>query len=130
MAILTIWAWAAIRAAGGWLWQMVCTPLGRVVAAALAALLALWLAYHAGVHAGQAACEAAHRLAADQSVRRQIVAASGAVQRAETAAVTAVAADNRNKGVVRDVAIRAAALPGGSDVCVSADVADRLRDLE
>ena len=122
--------WALVGMLTGKVWRWVTKSPGCWVVLSVAAALALWGVHHHGYVAGRAECEAAHQVAAARAViaQERHNASAVAASEARTAADTRIA--YRNKEIIRYVAVKAATLPGGSDVCVPADLADRLRGLE
>jgi hypothetical protein len=105
-------------------------PPGSWIALALAALLALWAVHHHGYASGKAECEAAHYAAATAEIARQNAVGTAVVARAETRAATDAAKDKQNQETVRYVVKTVYAQPDAADVCITADIADRLRDLD
>lgn len=104
-------------------------PPGLYVLAAVAAVLAFWLYGTHEYRAGQAACEAAHTAAAQAAVIAQDRRNTAAVAASEARTAAATKIEYRNREIIRYVAVKAATLPGGSDVCVPADIADGVRGL-
>jgi|GEM_PF-3458101 hypothetical protein len=105
-------------------------PPGSYIALAILAVLALWLTYGRGYDAGKTACEARHAAAAKTEIQRQQTAAVGVVARTDARTNQNATADVKAKEIVTDVTQKAKAQPDSAAVCISADVADRLRGIE
>jgi hypothetical protein len=101
-------------------------PAGRWIAAGVAALLLLWGVHHQGYASGRADCQAAAR----KVEIRQIEAGTAAVRHAETQATAGAIKDKSNQEIIRYVVKTVAAQPDAGAECVSAAVADSLRNLQ
>lgn len=120
---------SALQAVGGKIWKWAKQPPGLYVVLALAAALALWLAYHRGYSAGQCACQAAQKVAAEAAQARRITANTGITAAADRRTADAEQIVYKNQEVIRYVTREAAMLPDGGATCLSADLADRVRDI-
>lgn len=118
--------WGSLKTIGGVFWRGMKNPPACYVCVGCLFLLALWGAHTIGFHAGMTAQKqagGARRAQIEKSART--VAA-----RAEAASVANIRLVYRNQEVVRYVTRKAAVLPDGGTICISADLADRLRELE
>jgi hypothetical protein len=123
-------AWSFIRGALPKLWTWARKPPGLYVVIALAAILALWWFGHREYRAGQATCEAAHAATAAKIVAAQERRNTAAVAASESRTTADTKIEYRNKEIIRYVTRQATTLPDGGDTCLSADLADRVRDLQ
>jgi hypothetical protein len=104
-------------------------PPGSYVGLVLAAIFALLIAHSTGYSAGQAASEAAHVAKVEQEAQRQRTVAAAVVARSEDRTNQNIAADQKAQEEVRHVKNEAQAQPAADTVCISASLADRVRDI-
>lgn len=118
--------WSSLKTISGVFWRVVKKSPGCYVLAGVLLLAALWVAQAVGFRAGVAAQKQA---AAQHAVQIAKITHTVAA-RAEAASVANLRLVYRDKEVVRYVTQHAASLPDRDAVCISADLADRLRGLE
>jgi hypothetical protein len=105
-------------------------PPGSWIACALAALLALWWFGQHEFNRGEAKCEAARAEAAANEVIRQKVVFIKVREQSDKRTDASEVIHQSNQKVIIHVKDQAAAMPGPSDECVPADIADGLRSLK
>jgi len=108
--------------------QFLSTPLGMRIAAALGLVLGFWWWGHHQYIAGVSHCETQHAEAAANELARQKTVFIDADKKAEVRAVESEKKNTESKKVVADVKQMAAIQPQASDMCISADIADKLRE--
>lgn len=104
-------------------------PPGSWIAAAVALSLGLWWYGQHEFNRGEAKCEAAHAEAAANERARQAKVFVDADTRAVARSVISEQKDTDNQKRVANVKVEAAAMPGASDVCIDASIADELRSI-
>lgn len=102
---------------------------GRIGLYLLAALILVVVGFRAGMAHGQAACQQSR---ADAAIRvaRQVRGAMVVAADTETRRMSGLHTDNQNRKVVRYVTQQAAAQNAGGNICIAADLADRLRIMQ
>ena len=105
-------------------------PPGIYIAAAVAACLGLWWFGHLKYAAGVAAAVAAASARSAQVKAKQDKAIAAANAGALIRAIESAKLDNEEKEAVAHVKEAAANMPDGGSVAITADVADRLRDIK
>ena len=120
----------SLRSALGAALTFFTTKPGIYIAAAIAACLGLWWYGHREYAAGVAAAVAAASARAAQIRAKQSAAISAVNDRAAARAVEAAKKDAETQGAVLHVKEAAATMPDAGGVAITADVADRLRDIQ
>lgn len=105
-------------------------PPGLYIGLAIAAALGLWWFGHLKYAAGVAATVAAAAARSAQVKAKQNAAISGANDRAALRAVESAKKDAQTQEAVTHVKEAAATMPGAGGVAITADVADRLRNIQ
>lgn len=127
-------AWAVVKTVCGWAWRATANPPGSRIAVLVAALaagcLCWWGSDGRGYDRGHATCEAAHKAAVAALAQRQTAAVTAAYASSEARTEAHRQIDATNKETIRYVVQTVAARPDAHDVCVDADVADRVRRLK
>lgn len=123
-------AWSFLQRGVSGLLTFCSKPPGSWIAAAVALALGLWWFGQHEFNRGVLKCEAAHAEAAAQERARVISAISAVNNRSILRTTVSEKKNTDNQKRVAHVKEQAAAMPGASDVCVSADVADGVRDIQ
>lgn len=122
-------AWGFVQRGFGAVLTFCSKPPGSWIAAALAALLGLWWYGHHQYAAGVSACEIKHAEAEANEIARLGQVYVDADKRSNVRTDVSEKKNTDNQKRVANVKTEAAAMPGASDVCIPADVADQLREI-
>lgn len=121
---------ASFKSAVSGLLTFCAKPPGSWIAAAVALALGLWWYGQHEFNRGEQKCAAAHAEAAAQEASRQAKIFVESDTRAVARSVISEQKNTDNQKRVANVKVEAAAMPGASDVCIDASIADELRNIQ